>query len=164
MKDHIRCITVSDLKAYRALRLLALQESAENFGDDYESASQRPVSDWENLIENGHIQGFFVQDKLIAIAGYFKAERGKEMHKARIWGVYVHPDHRSQGIGRQVMDAVLTSIPKDTENILVHVSVDNEPAVKLYQMLGFEEFGREPKARKLGNRYVDEYSMVKFLR
>jgi RimJ/RimL family protein N-acetyltransferase len=49
------------------------------------------------------------------------------------------------------------------EHLLLSVVSENEAAHRLYQKLGFSEYGREMKALKLGGRYLDEILMVRFL-
>jgi ribosomal protein S18 acetylase RimI-like enzyme len=45
------------------------------------------------------------------------------------------------------------------EQVHLGVAATNEPAVRLYQSMGFVEYGREPRAIKLPDRYVDEFLM-----
>jgi ribosomal protein S18 acetylase RimI-like enzyme len=44
--------------------------------------------------------------------------------------------------------------------LLLAVAVGQDSAKQLYESLGFEVYGREPRAIKLGDRYVDEELMV----
>jgi ribosomal protein S18 acetylase RimI-like enzyme len=46
------------------------------------------------------------------------------------------------------------------EQILLTVGVDQVGARRLYASLGFEVFGREPHALKVGDVYVDEDYML----
>jgi ribosomal protein S18 acetylase RimI-like enzyme len=57
------------------------------------------------------------------------------------------------------------ALQEDDENIawrLVQLSVvkENRPARRLYESAGFLEFGMEPKASKLGDKYYDEAHMA----
>ena len=49
------------------------------------------------------------------------------------------------------------------EQLILAVVTVNTPARNLYLSLGFEPYGREPLALKLGDRYLDEELMVLFL-
>jgi GNAT superfamily N-acetyltransferase len=51
-----------------------------------------------------------------------------------IGGVGVAPEHRRSGIGRRLMEAVLAGAPGD---VWLEVIEQNEPALRLYQQLGF---------------------------
>lgn len=46
------------------------------------------------------------------------------------------------------------------EQILLSVAVTQTAAVAPYRSLGFASFGREPRALKIGDRYIDEEYMV----
>jgi ribosomal protein S18 acetylase RimI-like enzyme len=45
------------------------------------------------------------------------------------------------------------------EQILLSVTSTQIAAVKLYRSLGFEPFGLEPRALKVGGRFIDEEYM-----
>jgi ribosomal protein S18 acetylase RimI-like enzyme len=42
------------------------------------------------------------------------------------------------------------------EQILISVTSTQAAAVNLYRSLGFEPFGREPRALRVGGRFIDE--------
>jgi ribosomal protein S18 acetylase RimI-like enzyme len=46
------------------------------------------------------------------------------------------------------------------EQVLLSVAVTQEPAIRLYRSLGFQRYGREPRALRIGDRYIDEEYMV----
>jgi len=49
------------------------------------------------------------------------------------------------------------------EQILISVATTQQAAVSLYRSLGFEAFGREPRALKVAGRLIDEEFMVLLL-
>jgi len=49
------------------------------------------------------------------------------------------------------------------EQIMLSVATTQNAAVSLYRSLGFESFGRERRALKIGERYVDEENMVLYV-
>jgi GNAT superfamily N-acetyltransferase len=53
-----------------------------------------------------------------------------------IGGIAVVPQHRRRGVGRALMEAVLELAPP---TVLLEVIEENEPAIKLYESLGFEK-------------------------
>lgn len=56
-----------------------------------------------------------------------------------IFLIYVHPDHRRQGIGRALMvHAEAWSKAKGYSQIGLQVFATNQPAIALYQQLGYE--------------------------
>jgi GNAT superfamily N-acetyltransferase len=56
--------------------------------------------------------------------------------RAWIGGIAVVPEQRRHGVGRALMEAVLELAPP---TVLLEVIEENEPAIKLYESLGFEK-------------------------
>ena len=47
---------------------------------------------------------------------------------------------------------------------ILHLEVyQGNPAIRLYERLGFKEFGRQPKFIKIGGEYLDKIMMQKEL-
>jgi ribosomal protein S18 acetylase RimI-like enzyme len=59
----------------------------------------------------------------------------------------------------QEMIRLLRSRP-GLEQVALGVSTTNVAAKRLYESLGFEIYGRENRALKIGDEYVDEELMV----
>jgi len=55
----------------------------------------------------------------------------------------VHPDHRREGHGRALVDAVLDRQEPGTR-VTLAVAADNDPARSLYESAGFEPVDRRP--------------------
>jgi GNAT superfamily N-acetyltransferase len=43
--------------------------------------------------------------ELIAAAGIWRMKQSKFAHRAKLWGVFVEPEHRGKGLGRSVVRA-----------------------------------------------------------
>jgi len=74
----------------------------------------------------------------------------------------VAEEHRGESIARRVMTELLRkakSLP-GLEQVDLSVGETQPVARKLYESLGFRVWGREPRALKEGERYVDEEWMV----
>lgn len=160
----IRLVTLDDFDAYWALRLRALKEEPESFGSSYEEAAKRPRADIEKMIvsSNGSfVLGAFAPH-LVGVVGMFRAHGAKEKHKGGIWGMYVAPEFRGRGFGRQLMTAAIAQARtvEEVEELRLAVVTTNDAAYKLYLSLGFTEYGVEPRALKLGDKYLDEHMMV----
>jgi ribosomal protein S18 acetylase RimI-like enzyme len=50
------------------------------------------------------------------------------------------------------------------DQLLLSVASTQTAAARLYRSLGFAAFGREPRALKIGDRFIDEEYMVLRLR
>jgi len=69
-----------------------------------------------------------------------------ELHIATL---AVHPDHRRQGIGRQILTAALQDgLSAGTRHALLEVREGNDAARNLYRQFGFKVAGRRPKYYK----------------
>ena len=63
--------------------------------------------------------------------------------EAHLLNLCIHPDHQNQGIGKQVLDHVLSiAKKKGALSIFLEVRVSNAAAVYLYENAGFNEIGR----------------------
>jgi ribosomal protein S18 acetylase RimI-like enzyme len=96
------------------------------------------------------------------MAGFVRELGLKERHKGRVWGVYLTARMRGQGIGRNMLSTLLqrAAAIEGLEQILISVATVQTSAVSLYHSLGFISFGCEPRALKVGERYIDEEHMV----
>ena len=74
--------------------------------------------------------------------------------------MYVRPRSRNFGVGHLLVSAVLDVARENVELIQLSVVRENRPARRLYESVGFLEFGMEPKASNLGDKYHDEAHMA----
>jgi ribosomal protein S18 acetylase RimI-like enzyme len=166
----LRFLAASDLNAYWNIRLEALESEPEAFGS---SAEEHRALTREEIAQrisfdpsNKFVVGAFVGERLIGTAGFFRNKGLKERHKGHIWGVYVTRDARDKRVGRDMLRMLLESATtiEGIEQIMLSVGTGQRAAVSLYRALGFESYGCERRALKIGERYVDEEHMVLFLK
>ncbi len=91
-----------------------------------------------------------------------RERRRKGQHKASVWGMYVAPKMRGQGIGKLLMQDLLqrSAAISGLEQVHLGVVTTNIAARSLYIALGFRVYGVEPHALKQDERYLDEELMV----
>jgi len=158
----IRPLTRADLAAHRALRLEGLRLAPEAFSAAYEDELLRDDEDFARRIPDAPpsaIFGAFQGEALVAMTGFLVLAGQKQRHKAMIWGVYVSPAGRGQGLAKRLLQAAIdrARTVEGLERIQLGVGVDNAPARALYGAAGFEVYGVERHALRLGpGRYVDE--------
>jgi len=100
--------------------------------------------------------------ELVGLAGCFRMEGRKHAHKTLVWGMYVAPEARGRGTGRALLDAAIARARAwpGVEQVQLAVMTANAQARALYVSAGFEVFGLERRALRVGDRYVDEEHMV----
>lgn len=101
------------------------------------------------------------------VAGYASLSpyREKEAYCATVeLSVYVHPDHRRQGVAMALMEAILTMAREDanTHNVVSVITAGNEASLKLHQRFGFTYCGCIPQVGVKFGRSLDivNYSLI----
>jgi len=108
--------------------------------------------------------GAFHDSEIVGIAGLLIREGQKEAHKGLLVGMYVRPSARKAGIGRRLAETIIEFARQQVELIQLAVVSDNVQARRLYERLGFLEYGIEKKALKQNGHYYDEVLMAKDLK
>jgi ribosomal protein S18 acetylase RimI-like enzyme len=156
-------LSPTDWEKFKELRLEALKKNSEAFGSSYKESIKKPDEEWkEKLVDpKSHIFAARDGDDLIGIAAAYQEEGEKIKHIAYIWGVYVRDTHRKKGIGRQLMETILSTLKANPEIEKANLNVNTRQAgaVKLYESLGFSITGTSHRELKVDGKYYDEHSM-----
>jgi ribosomal protein S18 acetylase RimI-like enzyme len=151
---------------YRKMRLESLLLSPQSFGSSFEEERSVPHLRFEKRIEEAspdqYVFGAFLSGGLVGICGFIRDSQIKTKHKGTIVQLYVKPAHQGKGIGKELMNAIVSEafLNKEIEQIILGVVVDNENAIKIYESLGFERFGLQQRYFKDGDNYLDELLMI----
>ncbi|WP_375772684.1 GNAT family N-acetyltransferase [Archangium gephyra] len=162
----IRTLLPAEAAAFWSLRLRALREHPECFASSAEEEENVPLDVVRARLDSQSpatnlVIGAFVDDKLVGMTGLRRDTFRKAAHKARIWGMYVASESQSRGIGRRLLEAAIDAARKmgGVEQVHLEVMVDNTHARALYRALGFQSYGLEKRALRIGETYVDEELM-----
>jgi ribosomal protein S18 acetylase RimI-like enzyme len=141
----IRPFQANEWRAYRDLRLRALQEAPEAFCSTFASARQIPDADWQARL--AHIQpdhdypiAALLAEQPVAMA-WVTIDRNHPTH-ANLFQMWVAPEYRGQGVGRQVVQAAIAwARDRQLQSLHLGVTVGDTPARHLYESLGFVAVG-----------------------
>jgi ribosomal protein S18 acetylase RimI-like enzyme len=164
----IRILTEYDVNDFWKLRLRALREEPSAFSASYEEAVSKPIEEIVNRFSQqwsgaeNYILGSFKNGSLTGMVGFSREQRTKLKHKGNIWGMYISPEVRGEGIGRLLLAEVIrrSSNLEGLEQIVLTVTSGNKPAMRLYENIGFRSYGIEKRALRIGLNYFDDIFMV----
>jgi ribosomal protein S18 acetylase RimI-like enzyme len=164
---HVRKLTEADATEFWQLRLRALRDNPEAFSSSYEESHTIPLVRVmqrlreESIAGDNCILGAF-EATLVGMVGFRRHQSIKEQHKSTLWGMYVIPEMRGRGIGKALLSHAIAHATSLAGLVQMHLAVVSTQAAArhLYRSLGFEVYGLEPRALKVGNQYCDEELMV----
>jgi ribosomal protein S18 acetylase RimI-like enzyme len=149
---HVVRLQSSDAAQYRALMLEAYEQAADAFTTTAAERAAEPDSFWVKRIADptgiGVALGAFSGQNLVGTVALEFTAKPKTRHKAHLIGMYVTPAARRTGAGRALVEAAVEFAKRRGGILLVTLTVTegNDPAITLYQSVGFQSFGVEPLA------------------
>ncbi len=99
----------------------------------------RPDAYHTSQLANGYFFGMRKGGILRAVSGTHVVSLQAGI--AALGNVFTHPSWRGRGLAKRVTATLLeTLLQKDIPTIVLNVSMDNRPAIRMYQRLGFSPF------------------------
>jgi RimJ/RimL family protein N-acetyltransferase len=114
-----------------------------------------------NKNPNALLQIAEIENQIVGLLFFIANTKRKNLHTGE-FGVNIHPDYQGLGIGRVLIETLLSWAKANAqiEKVFLNVFSTNTNAINLYQRLGFIEEGRHVRAIKQPNGdYVDVIQM-----
>lgn len=90
-------------------------------------------------VEQGQVTVAEMHKQLVGVA-----ERGELEGRHVLWKLYLDPDHRGHGLGRQLLRHVIGQLPAEAASLEVEVFEANRRANEFYEREGFRHMRTEP--------------------
>jgi ribosomal protein S18 acetylase RimI-like enzyme len=131
---------------FKAVRLRALQDAPTAFSATYAEESNLVDADWVKRAAQWSSEksvGYLAMDARISCgiaSGLLDLVDATRAHLLSMW---VAPAHRRRGVGRTLVEAIVTwARTQNVRTLLLLVTSNNQGAIKFYQQLGFKLTGR----------------------
>jgi ribosomal protein S18 acetylase RimI-like enzyme len=160
----IRRLAPADAGDYRIIRLAALRTAPEAFGSVHDLEALRTTADFAERLTGSVVFGAYAGGRIVGMVGFRQETGPKDRHKGFVWGFYVEPEARGQGVGAALLEALVAWARGVVEQLTLAVVRGNDAAISLYRKLGFEIYGVEPRALKSAAGYADDVLMALILR
>jgi GNAT superfamily N-acetyltransferase len=153
-----RLLTGQDAGAFQALRLRSLRDHPEAFGASYEEEAAQPDEEVARQLDaapHAYHAGVFEEGRLLGVVSLFRFARQKTRHKAVLGGMFVLPEARGRGVGRDLLGYILDHARglDGLEDLTLAVTEGNVAARQLYLVAGFVPYGVEPRYIRVGEDY-----------
>jgi len=164
----VRQLAVVDRIAFRELRQIAVTLNPDDFLVTAAEQQAIPRLSIEDALEQPDDRNLFLgafagePATLIAIAGLITSSLSKIRHVGHLTSIFVHPTHRRRGIARMLIERLLAqAVRAGMESVRLEVVADNLHAIRLYESLGFIQYGCEPAAYRVDERAWDLLLMTR---
>jgi ribosomal protein S18 acetylase RimI-like enzyme len=155
----VRAVRASDAAPLRALRLRALADTPDAFATASDEEASRPDSDWERLARDSEVADAGVIYAAIDGERWLGMAAGRwydrENGIAHLWGMWVDPELRRQGVGERLVQAVRGWVSaRGGRSLRLGVITADGDATSFYERLGFVPTGEVAPLRRDPTRLV----------
>lgn len=161
-----RRIQSHDAHALAQLRHTALRDEPDAFAMSPSQLAPVDDSSWAALCSrNSHGTSSLVvataAEMLVGMAGIHVDASDKMRHCGMIWGVYVAPAYRGQGIATMMLTALIAhGVLQSLRMLKLSVTIGQHAAIRLYERLGFVTYAYEPALLLINTIEIDALHMV----
>lgn len=126
---------------------------------DYQPRTPQSMVAWFAAKHQGNFPVVGIEDeqgKLLAFGSYGTFRAWPAYKYTVEHSVYVHKEHRGQGLGRQVLQALIERARQQQLHVLVAaIDASNSGSIALHQGLGFQHVGTLPQVGFKFERWLD---------
>ncbi len=160
----IRPLTPDDAEAFFAVRLRGLELHPEAYGTGADVWRKAPIEQVAAMLESGAdpaarmVFGAFDGEELIGVVGFRREGRVAIRHKGSIWGFFVDPRHRRRGVGGDLLRTALghAASCEGMQYVRAVVTITDPTALHTFESVGFDRYGLERGALRVGNTSHDQ--------
>ena len=149
--ERIRPVTREEWERVRDLRLRALADAPDAFGSTLERERSLGRPGWIDWIEGweGATNVMFVAERDDRWIGMALGSRNGDEPEAHLYGMWVEPAWRAQGVGAKLVERVLSWARSwGARWVILAVTETNAGAATFYERLGFEDTGERQPLRE----------------
>lgn len=151
----VRSISPDEWRLWKRLRLHALADSPDAFGETLGQARERSDAEWMEMAASAALpdRNFFIAERDdgpvgMAIVRVFEDASANDPARAHVFAMWVAPTARGMGAGRKLLDAAVEwARNQPVEQVVLQVTEGNESARRLYESAGFVDTGRREPLR-----------------
>lgn len=137
MNIYIRTLTKNDIKNVQEVVTLSWRDTYKQIIPlDIQKRFLNVTYSEDALIERIHNSHFFIAEKDNQIVGVANFSLLDDSGQVELGALYLHPDFKRQGIGKQLFHKALDEI-EGVKEVLVHVEKHNKEALAFYNKMGF---------------------------
>jgi GNAT superfamily N-acetyltransferase len=142
----IRRLESHEIALHRDIRLRALRDAPDVFGEMAAEAEARPFAYWEDLTRSvtepgRNVMFLACEDDIVHGSTYGLRDR-ENSNAGRVGGTWVAPAHRRQGVGRTLVQAVISwAREHGFHRLRLWAPAASTAALALYQQAGFNDTG-----------------------
>ena len=142
----LRRLASHETDLHRSLRLRALGEAPDSFGEVYPDVAARPLSYWEDLTRSvtepgRNVMFLACEGHDVVGSAYGLLDRARS-DAGRVGGMWVEPAWRGRGVGRALLQEVISwGRERGLKRLGLWAPDHNPAAIALYARAGFRDTG-----------------------